>query len=103
MEEKLLERDEIDKNLNELAGWNSIENHHIRKEFQFKNFKEAISFVNKIAEIAETENHHPDIYLYNFKKVRIDIYTHSINGLSQKDFILAKKIEKTKNEMGQNT
>lgn len=64
----------------------------IRHEFKFKDFLEAISFVNKVADLAETEGHHPDFHIY-YSKVVIDLYTHKINGLSENDFIIAAKIE----------
>lgn len=66
----------------------------ISAEFVFKNFKEAVSFVDKVAEIAEEEQHHPDIKIFAYKKVLIEISTHAIGGLSQNDFILAAKINK---------
>lgn len=65
---------------------------HISKKFQFKNFKEALGFVNKVGEIAEGEQHHPDIHLVDYKFVNIDLSTHAIGGLSQNDFIVAAKI-----------
>ena len=74
-------------------GWKVIRNHHMEKEFKFKNFKEALSFTNKVGKIAEKEGHHPDIHL-SWGKVRIIIYTHKINGLHENDFILAAKIDK---------
>lgn len=64
----------------------------IRKEFKFKNFKEALDFVNKVGDIAEQENHHPDIFLA-WGRVAIELNTHAIDGLSENDFILAAKIE----------
>jgi 4a-hydroxytetrahydrobiopterin dehydratase len=63
----------------------------ISKHFKFKNFKEALDFVNKVGEIAESEGHHPDIEL-GWGKVNISLSTHAINGLSQNDFIVAAKI-----------
>lgn len=64
----------------------------IQKKFTFKNFKEALNFVNKVGGLAESENHHPDINLHSYKKVDITLYTHAIGGLSENDFILAAKI-----------
>lgn len=71
-------------------GWKVIDEHHLEKEYLFKNFQEALEFTNKIGEIAEQEGHHPDIYL-SYGKVKIQIWTHKINGLSESDFILAAK------------
>lgn len=64
----------------------------IRHEFKFKNFSEAIEFVNKVAKLAEEENHHPNIHIY-YSRVVIDLTTHNIKGLSENDFIMAAKIE----------
>lgn len=64
----------------------------ITKEFTFKDFKEAMAFVNSVAEIAESEGHHPDIYIF-YNLVRFELTTHAMNGLSENDFILAAKID----------
>ena len=64
----------------------------ITKEFTFKNFAAAMKFVNRIAEVAEQEGHHPDIFI-SYNKVRFELTTHAIGGLSQNDFILAAKID----------
>ena len=64
----------------------------IERKFKFKDFKEAMGFVNKIADIAESEGHHPDIKI-NYNRVKIELMTHAIGGLSVNDFILASKIE----------
>jgi 4a-hydroxytetrahydrobiopterin dehydratase len=73
------------------AGWTVIEEHHLSKEFQFKDFAEALAFVNRVGEIAEREGHHPDIFL-SWGKVHVEIWTHKIDGLTESDFILAAKI-----------
>ena len=74
-------------------GWQIIDEHHLEKEYLFKNFSEALSFTNKLGEIAEQEGHHPDIFL-SYGKVKIQLWTHKINGLSESDFILAAKYDK---------
>jgi len=61
-------------------------------DFKFKNFKESMTFVNKVAEIAESESHHPDIYIY-YSKVKLELSTHAVGGLSINDFIVASKID----------
>ncbi len=61
-------------------------------EFIFANFPEAVAFINKIAPVAEAEGHHPDLYIF-YNRVKVELYTHSIGGLSENDFILASKIE----------
>ena len=82
---------EIEKHLKELNGW-ALEDKKIHKLFAFKNFKEAMIFVNKVAEIAESEGHHPDITIH-YNKVDISLWTHAIRGLSLNDFIIAAKID----------
>jgi|SRR3989338_9177838 len=73
-------------------GWKIISEHHIEKEFPFKNFREALDFTIKVGELAETEGHHPDIYLA-WGKVKLILWTHKIDGLSESDFILAAKAD----------
>ncbi|SRR5258706_12931103 len=68
--------------------------HKLRKQFIFKNFKEAIAFVKIVADIAEEEGHHPDIYIF-YNKVQLELYTHAVGGLSENDFIMAAKIDKS--------
>ncbi len=63
----------------------------IKKDFKFKNFKEAMGFVNKVADIAESEGHHPDIYIF-YNKVNLTLWTHEAKGLTDNDFIMAAKI-----------
>lgn len=65
----------------------------ITKKFKFKNFKEAMAFINKVAELAESEGHHPDIFIF-YNRVKFELSTHAIGGLSENDFILAAKINK---------
>ncbi len=73
-------------------GWKVIDEHHLEKEFSFKNFRDALAFTNAIGAIAEEEGHHPDILL-TYGKVKIELWTHKNNGLTENDFILAAKIE----------
>ena len=81
------------KFLHEVLGWELFEGaKKIQKKFAFKNFLESIVFVNRVAEIAEKEGHHPDIFV-SYSKVTITIFTHKINGLHNNDFILAAKID----------
>ena len=72
--------------------WEVIEGRKIRHEFKFKSFQESMEFVNRVADLAEQENHHPNIHIY-YSRVVIDLTTHSIKGLSENDFIMAAKIE----------
>ncbi len=88
-----LKEGEIQKYIAELkGGWEVQDNIKIKKHFKFKDFKEAMIFVNKVADLAESEGHHPDITIH-YNKVNIFIWTHSISGLSENDFILAAKID----------
>lgn len=64
----------------------------IEREFKFKDFREAIAFINRVADAAEEQGHHPDIYI-SYSKVRLELSTHKIGGLSRNDFILAAKID----------
>lgn len=73
-------------------AWHVINAHHLEREFVFADFKEALSFTNKVGALAEAEGHHPDIYLA-WGKVRITLWTHKIDGLAESDFILAAKID----------
>ena len=78
--------------LPQLKEWEVLDNIKIRKRFKFKNFVEAMGFVNKVAEIAEGEGHHPDITI-NYNRVTISLTTHVIGGLSENDFVMAAKID----------
>ncbi len=69
----------------------------IAREFKFKDFKAAMEFINKVAAIAEAEQHHPDIYIF-YNLVKLELTTHAIGGLSENDFILAAKIDETNPE-----
>ncbi len=77
----------------ELDQWSMVEDIFLEKTLQFKDFKRAVDFVNKVAEIAENEGHHPDISIHSWNKVTFKLSTHSIGGLSENDFILASKID----------
>jgi 4a-hydroxytetrahydrobiopterin dehydratase len=73
------------------ADW-ELEETEIKRRFKFKDFKEAMAFVNRVADIAESEGHHPDIKI-SYAKVKIELTTHAIKGLSENDFIVAAKID----------
>jgi 4a-hydroxytetrahydrobiopterin dehydratase len=76
-------------------GWEVLNEHHLEKEFKFKNFREALAFTNKVGELAEANNHHPDMYLA-WGRVKITIWTHKIDGLTESDFVMAAKIDQLK-------
>lgn len=73
--------------------WEVVDDMKIKHMFTFKDFKEAMRFVNGVADIANVENHHPDIFI-SYSKVKIILWTHFIKGLHENDFIMARKIEK---------
>ena len=73
--------------------WTVINECHLEKEYKFKDFVQALEFVNKVGRLAESQGHHPDIYL-SWGKVKLTIWTHKINGLHKNDFILAANIDR---------
>jgi len=77
----------------QVPGWEVIEEHHLEKTCVFPDFKTALAFVNRVGEIAEQQGHHPDVFL-SWGQVRVKIYTHKIDGLTESDFILAAKIDR---------
>jgi len=89
----LLDQQEVMKNLKNLDNWN-FDNNQIHSEYQFEDFKEALGFVNKIGDEAEKMNHHPDMLLHSWNKVKVTISTHSEGGVTEKDFKLAAIIDK---------
>ena len=74
------------------SKWQVKDDKDLRKEYIFNTYKDAIKFVNDVAELAEEEGHHPYIHI-NYKKVLIILFTHKINGLHENDFILASKCD----------
>jgi 4a-hydroxytetrahydrobiopterin dehydratase len=89
-----LKADQLAKFSNELnGGWKVIKEHHLEKEYKFKDFREALDFSNKVGELAESQGHHPDIYLA-WGKVKLTIWTHKIDGLTESDFVMAAKSDK---------
>ena len=75
--------------MEQVPGWELGEN-KLSRRFKFKDFREAMSFVNRVAELAEQEGHHPDIHI-SWNRVRLELTTHAIKGLSENDFIMAAK------------
>tara|TARA_Y100001970_G_C13894252_1_gene680315 strand:+ start:471 stop:794 length:324 start_codon:yes stop_codon:yes gene_type:complete len=88
-----LKLEEIENLLSEVNSWNLKNNKYIEKKFVFKNYKKALQFINLVSEIAERENHHPDIS-FGWGYAKISIQTHDLNGLHKNDFILASKIDR---------
>jgi|TARA_B100001094_G_C17722645_1_gene572707 4a-hydroxytetrahydrobiopterin dehydratase len=91
------DRSEIHKYLKKVDGWDvkndKEKSYFLIKEFKFKNFIESQNFVNSVSAVAEREGHHPDIS-FGWGYCKIKIFTHSIKGLAESDFILAAKIDK---------
>jgi len=85
--------EQIKKYLEKLpAGWEVKEDKIIKKSFPFENFKQGMAFAQNVANVAEEEQHHPDVCI-QYKNVDVNLTTHSIGGLSENDFIMAYKIE----------
>jgi 4a-hydroxytetrahydrobiopterin dehydratase len=83
---------EAQKLARETPEWSVLEK-AIERQFQFKDFREAVAFVNRVADAAEEQGHHPDISIY-YSKVRLTLSTHKTGGLTENDFILAAKIDR---------
>jgi len=73
-------------------AWQVVDGHHLERTFGFKNFRQALEFTNRVGELAEEQGHHPDIYL-GWGKVRLTVWTHKIDGLTESDFIFAAKVD----------
>jgi 4a-hydroxytetrahydrobiopterin dehydratase len=78
-----------------IPDWTMVDEHHLHREFRFPDFKHALEFVNRVGAVAEEQGHHPDILL-TWGKAEITLWTHSANGLTESDFIMAAKIERLK-------
>ena len=88
-----LTREEIEPYLADLDGdWKVVEDHHLEKTFTFPNFREALDFTNRVGELAEDVQHHPDIEL-SWGRVKVTIFTHKIHGLHESDFVFAAKAD----------
>ncbi len=88
-----LKGDQLDQLLGKLSdGWKIVNQHHLEREFKFDNFRQALDFTNEVGELAERVNHHPDIYLA-WGKVKLTLWTHKIDGLSESDFVFAAKVD----------
>ena len=84
---------EIDERLGSLGGWRRGPGSEIERELEFADFAAAIAFIDRVAELAEAANHHPDILLHGWNKVRLTLSTHSQGGLTESDFALARQID----------
>ena len=81
----------MSKQLN--GHWKVVKSHHLEKEYEFKDFKGALAFTNRVGKLAEAQGHHPDIFL-TWGKVKLTVWTHKIDGLTESDFILAARADK---------
>lgn len=88
-----LQGQEIEKLLQQLEGWQVVNEHHLQKTYRSRDFRESLEFVNKIGELAESQDHHPDI-CFGWGRAEVTIWTHKIDGLTESDFVLAAKIDK---------
>lgn len=86
-------REEIAPYLADLDGWEVVDDHHLAKEFRFKNFREALAYTNRVGELAESVGHHPDIELA-WGRVKLTVFTHKIGGLQEGDFVFAAKADR---------
>lgn len=87
-----LQQDAITSFLGQLEGWEVVDQHHLKKNYRFANFREALLFVNRVGDLAEQQAHHPDI-CFGWGNAEIRIWTHKIDGLTESDFVLAAKID----------
>ncbi len=76
----------------QVPEWEDVEEHHLRRRFRFKNFRESLLFVDRVGELAEEQGHHPDIG-FGWGYAEISVWTHKINGLTESDFIFAAKVD----------
>ncbi len=83
-----LKGEELRRLYGQLQGWTMVSEHHLEKEYRFQDFREALAYVNRLGEVAEREGHHPDLFL-TWGRVKVTLWTHSVGGLSEKDFALA--------------
>ena len=88
-----LKGEELEEKKKELdPDWRVVDEHHLEREFTFEDFRQALDFVNEVGQLAEEQGHHPDIYL-RYGKVKVQLWTHKIDGLHENDFIMAAKID----------
>jgi 4a-hydroxytetrahydrobiopterin dehydratase len=87
-----LKDEELAELQRQVPDWEGVQEHHLRRRFRFKNFLEALRFVNRVGELAEEQGHHPDVS-FGWGYAEITVWTHKIDGLTESDFILAAKID----------
>jgi 4a-hydroxytetrahydrobiopterin dehydratase len=87
-----LKGEELEGLRQQVPDWEIVEEHHLRRTFKFKNFREALGFVNKVGELAEEQGHHPDIS-FGWGYAEVTVFTHKIDGLTESDFVFAAKVD----------
>lgn len=76
----------------QVPDWGVVEEHHLRRRFRYKNFREALRFVNRVGELAEEQGHHPDV-TFGWGYAEVAVWTHKIDGLTESDFVFAAKVD----------
>lgn len=84
---------QVKEHLAIVPGWKLTAEGRLRREWRVKDFLTALDFFQRIGQVAEAEDHHPDLHVVGYRNVAVEIWTHAINGLSENDFILAAKID----------
>jgi 4a-hydroxytetrahydrobiopterin dehydratase len=87
-----LTKEEYEPLLRELDGWEVVDDHHLRRDYRFGNFTDALDFTNRAGAVAEEQGHHPEITV-GWGHALVEIWTHKIDGLTESDFILAAKLD----------
>jgi 4a-hydroxytetrahydrobiopterin dehydratase len=87
-----LRGEDLDALRRQAPEWEVVEEHHLRRRLRFKNFREALDFVNRVGELAEEQGHHPDVG-FGWGYAEITVWTHKIDGLTESDFIFAAKVD----------
>ncbi len=87
-----LKGEELERLRRQVPEWEVVEEHHLHRRFRFKNFRESLSFVNRVGELAEEQGHHPNIR-FGWGYAEISVWTHKIDGLTESDFIFAAKVD----------
>ena len=87
-----LKDEELAELQRQVPEWEVVEQHRLRRRFRFKNFREALRFVNRVGELADEQGHHPEVS-FGWGYAEITVWTHKIDGLAESDFILAAKVD----------
>ena len=89
-----LAAEQVHQYIQEVPGWKlTADGKRIRREWRVTDFRAALDFFNRVGQIAEAEDHHPDLHLVGYRNVAVELSTHAASGLTENDFILAAKID----------